>query len=152
MTKTIQALRKKGFFARFARKTATASGSSRTFSLAVIIILIWGLTGPMFHFSDTWQLVINTSTTIITFLMVFLIQNTQNRESQAVQLKLDELIRSSEKGHNALMDLEELTDSELEIIHKKFLKLALNARRSLRDGYTDTGSPEIDLDEDPKGT
>jgi len=144
-------LGKRGFFAHFARRTATASGSPITFGFAVGIIVTWALTGPVFGFSDTWQLVINTSTTIVTFLMVFLIQNTQNRDSQAVQLKLDELIRSSEKGHNALMDLEELTDQELERIHRKYLQLADDAREQLRKGSSDTGSPDVNLDEDPKG-
>jgi low affinity Fe/Cu permease len=146
-----KSLARKDFFSRFARKTASASGSPVTFGIAVLIIVVWGVTGPLFHYSDTWQLVINTSTTIITFLMVFLIQNTQNRDSQAVQLKLDELIRSSEKGHNALMDLEELSVDELEEIHKRYLELADAARRSLRRGEDDTGSPAIKLEEDPKG-
>ena len=151
MAKKAKIIKKTGLFSRFARATATASGSPLTFGFAVAIIIAWAVTGPLFHFSDTWQLAINTSTTIVTFLMVFLIQNTQNRDSQALQLKLDELIRSSEKGHNAMMDLEELTDKELEIIRHKYLQLAERARESLRDGGSDTGSPELALDEDPKG-
>src|SRR3981081_378663 len=104
----------KSWFTRFAKWTAKATGRPLTFALAVLVILLWGVTGPLFGFSDTWQLVINTGTTIITFLMVFLIQNTQNRDSAAVHLKLDELIRTVSGAHNALLDLEELTESDLE--------------------------------------
>src|SRR3954471_240944 len=100
-------------FRRFAHSVAHATGSPIAFVSAVIVILAWAVTGPIFHFSDTWQLIINTGTTIITFLMVFLIQNTQNRDSQVVQLKLDELIRALKGAHNELVDLEDLTDPEL---------------------------------------
>jgi low affinity Fe/Cu permease len=100
--------------------------------IALGIILIWAITGPIFHFSDTWQLVINTSTTIVTFLMVFLIQNTQNRDTEALQIKLDELIRSLESAHNALLDLEELDDEELDLIREDYLKLAKAARERSR--------------------
>jgi low affinity Fe/Cu permease len=99
-----------------------------TFMIALGIIVAWAATGPLFHFSDTWQLVINTGTTIITFLMVFLIQNTQNRDTEALQIKLDELIRSLEAAHNDLLDLEELDDEELELIRKDYLQLAKAAR------------------------
>src|SRR4051812_26093290 len=102
-----------GFFSQLAKKTAMYTGRAWCFCLAVLMIITWLVMGPFFHFSDTWQLVINTATTIITFLMVFLIQNTQNRDAQAVQLKLDELIRSINGAHTALLDLEELTDEEL---------------------------------------
>jgi low affinity Fe/Cu permease len=102
-----------------------------TFIVAVVIILLWAITGPIFHFSDTWQLVINTGTTIITFLMVFLIQNTQNRDTEALQIKLDEIIRAIEGAHNALLDLEELDDEELEEIRSDYLKLAETARVKL---------------------
>ena len=103
-----------------------------TFMIAVGIILIWAITGPLFHFSDTWQLVINTSTTIITFLMVFLIQNTQNRDTEALQIKLDELIRAMEGAQNVVLDLEELDDEELENFRKDYLKLAEAARREMK--------------------
>ncbi len=121
----------KSWFSRFAKKTARASGRPSAFGLAVLVILLWAVTGPMFHFSDTWQLVINTSTTIVTFLMVFLIQCTQNRDSEAVQVKLDELIRSIDGAHNALLDLEELEEGELDLIRAKYAKLAEIARKEL---------------------
>ena len=114
-----------------------------TFMLALGIILIWLLTGPIFDFSDTWQLVINTSTTIITFLMVFLIQNTQNRDQEALQIKLDELLRSMENAHTVLLDLEELDDEELDKIRRDYLKLAKKAREDLRRGKDDRGVPEL---------
>src|SRR5205809_1378839 len=107
-----------GWFARFAKATAREAGHSRTFGVAVLVILVWAISGPFFGFSDTWQLVINTGTTIVTFLMVFLIQNSQNRDSAAIQVKLDELIRVS-KANNAFMGLEHLTDEELEDIEGK---------------------------------
>lgn len=100
--------------------------------LALTVIVIWGVTGPLFQFNDTWQLVINTGTTIVTFLMVFLIQNAQNRDSAALQLKLDELIRADERAHNSLMDLEELENHELEKIRAKFEEVAARAREELR--------------------
>ena len=127
----------KSWFSLFAKKTARASGRPSAFGLAVIVIVIWAVTGPMFHFSDTWQLVINTSTTIITFLMVFLIQCTQNRDAQAVQVKLDELIRALSGAHNALLDLEELEEEELDKIRAKYGKLAELARKNLQLGLTE---------------
>jgi low affinity Fe/Cu permease len=108
------------------------------------IIVVWVVTGPLFHFSDTWQLVINTGTTIVTFLMVFLIQNTQNRDSEALQVKLDELIRAIDGAHNALMDLEELEDHELDRIRLNYSNLAKEARAELRQGIIDTGRPNMD--------
>ncbi len=107
-------------FRKFAHNVAHATGSPIAFVFAVIIILAWGITGPIFHYSDTWQLIINTGTTIITFLMVFLIQNTQNRDSQVVQLKLNELIRALASARNDLVDLEELSDEELNRLQEQF--------------------------------
>ena len=115
-------------FTRFAKTIAHISGQPVTFGLAVLIILAWAVTGPVFRFSDTWQLVINTSTTIITFLMVFLIQNTQNRDTEAMQLKLDELIRAVGGAENALLDLEELDDVDLDAVRETYQKLASAAR------------------------
>lgn len=115
-------------FTRFAKRTSTLTGRPLTFILAVLIILLWGITGPIFGFSDTWQLVINTGTTIITFLMVFLIQNTQNRDTEALQIKLDELIRAQKEANNALLDLEELDDKELDRIREVYLALAKKER------------------------
>ena len=132
----------RGFFGRFAQQTGRAMGHPLAFILAVLIILAWALTGPFFRLSDTWQLVINTGTTIVTFLMVFLIQNTQNRESAAVQLKLDELIRAQEGAHNVLLDLEELGEEELNRLRAAYEALALRARLDLQQGRLDTGTPE----------
>src|SRR5436309_13843786 len=103
-------------FRKFAQSTAQAVGSSWAFMLSLIVIIAWAVTGPMFHYSDTWQLVINTSTTIITFLMVFLIQNTQNRDAKAIHLKLDELIKGVKAAHNEMINIEDLTDEQLEEI------------------------------------
>jgi low affinity Fe/Cu permease len=111
-------------FTRLARDTARISGRPITFILAAGVILVWLVSGPIFHYSDTWQLVINTTTTIITFLMVFLIQNTQNRDTEALQLKLDELIRVDERARNRLLRLEELTEDEMEQVRKRFSHLA----------------------------
>ncbi len=133
-------------FARFAKWTARAAGHPATFGLAVLLIVVWAATGPIFHFHDTWQLVINTSTTIVTFLMVFLIQNTQNRESEAMHLKLDELIRATQGAHNGLLDLEELTEQELERIKALYQDLARRARVDLKAGLTDTEATDITID------
>ena len=113
------------------------------FTLAVSTIVIWAVTGPLFGFSDTWQLIINTGTTIVTFLMVFLIQNTQNRDSAAIQVKLDELIRSIEGAHLALLDLEELEDDDLNRICAEYRALARQARKDLRAGKSDTDVREV---------
>lgn len=115
-------------FTRFAKRTSTLTGRPATFILAVLIIVLWAVTSPLFGYSDTWQLVINTSTTIITFLMVFLIQNTQNRDTEALQIKLDELIRVQREANNALLDLEELDDDELDRIRQVYLELARRER------------------------
>jgi low affinity Fe/Cu permease len=120
------------WFTRFAKLASRATGQPATFMIAVTIIALWAITGPIFHFSDTWQLVINTSTTIVTFLMVFLIQNTQNRDAEVMQIKLDELIRAIESAHNALLDLEELSDEEIDLVRTDYEKLAQDARAKLK--------------------
>src|SRR3954466_9027125 len=130
-------------FTRFAKWTSRATGHPATFATAVLIILVWAVTGPIFGFSDTWQLVINTGTTIITFLMVFLIQNTQNRDSAAMQLKLDELIRAINGAHNGLLDLEELTEDDLNRIKARYEALAWKAREDLERGLKDTEAVEV---------
>jgi low affinity Fe/Cu permease len=127
---------------RLAKATSRAAGHPPAFASAVAVIAAWLLTGPLFGFSDTWQLVINTGTTIVTFLMVFLIQNTQNRDAEAIQIKLDELLRSTQGAHNALLDLEELEESELEVIRATYVGLAQRAREKLREGVSDTDTPE----------
>lgn len=131
------------WFARFARATSRASGRAITFVIALAVIVAWLVTGPLFGFSDTWQLVINTGTTIVTFLMVFLIQNTQNRDAEAVQVKLDELLRVTAGAHNALLDLEELEQRELDRIRESYARLAKEARAGLSSGRADTGVPEV---------
>src|ERR1700745_4178906 len=118
------ASKSKSWFSQFAKWTACVTGRSLSFLIGVLFILLWAVSGPFFGFSDTWQLVINTGTTIVTFLMVFLIQNTQNRDSEAMHLKLDELIRAVKGAHNALLDLEELDDEELEKVRQDYEKLA----------------------------
>ena len=115
-------------FIRLAKAASRFTGRSLCFVLALGVILAWAVTGPLFGFSDTWQLVINTGTTIVTFLMVFLIQNTQNRDTEAMQIKLDELIRVTRDAHNALLDLEELGDQEIEAFRARYLALARRAR------------------------
>jgi low affinity Fe/Cu permease len=131
------------WFTRFTKRTAFASGQPLTFVLAVLVVAAWAITGPLFHFSDTWQLVINTGTTIITFLMVFLIQSTQNRDAEAVHIKLDELLRVSPGAHNVLMDLEELEEQELDRIRAVYVRLAEDARAGVQAGRSDEGVPEI---------
>ena len=130
------------WFTRFAKVTAQQTGRPGTFACAVLVIVVWAITGPVFHWSDTWQLIVNTGTTIVTFLMVFLIQSTQNRDAVAVQVKLDELLRIS-AGHNVLMDLEELDERELERIRAVYTRLAEQARRGVKSGLGDQGVPEI---------
>jgi low affinity Fe/Cu permease len=110
-------------FRKFSQATSQVVGSSWAFILAVLIIVVWGITGPLFHYSDTWQLVINTGTTIITFLMVFLIQNTQNRDAKAIHLKLDELLRGVEGARTHLVDLEALSDEELDRLQEQFKRI-----------------------------
>ena len=134
-------MKKTSWFTRFAKRTAQLAGRPVAFGIACGIIVAWLISGPLFGFSDTWQLIVNTGTTIVTFLMVFLIQNTQNRDTAAIHIKLDELIRVT-KGHNALMDLEELDETELEEFREKYEKLAARARKEMDTGRGDTGSPE----------
>jgi len=121
-------------FGRLARLTAHAMGQPVAFGTALAIIILWAISGPIFGFSDTWQLIINTGTTIITFLMVFIIQNTQNRDAEAMHIKLDELIRAMDQAQNALLNLEELEEEDLERIRADYLRLAEHARIELRDG------------------
>jgi low affinity Fe/Cu permease len=119
---------KAGWFARFAQQVSHLTGRPISFTLAVLVILLWAITGPVFGFSDTWQLVINTATTIITFLMVFVIQNTQNRDTASLHIKIDELIRVTEKARNVLLDLEELDDKTIEALRVDYEELARKAK------------------------
>ena len=130
------------WYSRFAKTSAHFCGRPLVFALAVAVIVVWLVTGPVFDFSDTWQLVINTTTTIITFLMVFLIQNTQNRDTQAIHVKLDELIRATKGAHNILLDLEELEEDNLNEFKLKYEALATAARAGLKTGIIDTDTPE----------
>jgi low affinity Fe/Cu permease len=132
-------------FDRFSKWVARFAGHPVAFAAAVALIGVWLISGPLFRFSDTWQLVINTATTIVTFLMVFVIQNTQNRDGAAMQIKLDELVRAAEGAHNALLDLEELNEDELEAFKKKYSELAAEARDELRRAQPDTGTPDIQM-------
>ena len=133
----------RSWFTRFAKATSRLAGRPSAFFLASAIVLIWIVTGPLFGFSDSWQLVINTGTTIVTFLMVFLIQTTQNRDTEAVQVKLDELLRVTKGAHVALLDLEELEEHELDEVRAEYEELAERARANLRQGRKDTGAPPV---------
>ena len=128
-------------FRVFARHSSIALGSAWAFAGAVLVILVWILTGPTFHFSDTWQLIINTATTIITFLMVFLIQNTQNRDAKAVHLKLDEIIRALKGARNELVDLEELSDEDLKKLEQQFQRIRKKAEHDGNHAHTEP--PEL---------
>ena len=139
----------KSLFNRIANWASRIVGSPKATIVAFLIILIWAVTGPMFGFSDTWQLVINTGTTIVTFLMVFLIQNTQNRDSRALHLKMDELLRTTKGAHNVLLDFEELTEEELDKIRDKYEELAHKARKLLQQGKHDTSTPYVELLAEP---
>jgi low affinity Fe/Cu permease len=131
------------WFARFASRIATLAGRPITFAIAFAFILVWAIAGPVFDFSEAWQLTVNTATTIVTFLMVFVIQNTQNRDSRAMQIKLDELIRTTQHAHNALLDLEELDEQELDEFRKCYVDIARKARElGLAD---DEGTPKVVL-------
>ena len=137
----MQVTKTRSWFTRFAKQSSRATGKPIAFLLATAVVVLWLVTGPLFGFSDTWQLVINTGTTIVTFLMVFLIQNTQNRDTEAIQVKLDELLRVTRGAHVALLDLEELEDKELERIRGEYGELARKARENIRHGKSDTGVP-----------
>ena len=140
--------RPKHWFATFAKQVGHLSGHPIAFVAAAGLIVIWAVLGPVFGYSDTWQLVINTGTTIVTFLMVFLIQNSQNRDTGAIQTKLDELIRAIEGAHNALLDLEELDDEEIEHIRRDYRQLAEKARKAIENGLKDTACEEVKECED----
>lgn len=136
-------MRHSAWYARFAKATSRFCGKPIVFVLAVATIAAWIITGPLFRFSDTWQLVINTATTIVTFLMVFLIQSTQNRDTEAIQVKLDELIRATKGAHNALLDLEEMEEEQLDAFRERYEILARAARADLERGDRDTGIPDV---------
>jgi low affinity Fe/Cu permease len=130
-------------FGRLARAVSTLVGRPAAFAVSFVAVLVWAASGPLFHFSDTWQLVINTSTTIVTFLMVFVIQNTQNRDTAALQIKLDELIRATQGAHNAILDLEQLDEEQLAAYLARYEALAAAARERLLSGKLDTDAPEF---------
>jgi low affinity Fe/Cu permease len=132
-------------FSRFASRVASLSGRTATFALAAGTVAVWAGIGPFVDYSDEWQLTINTATTIVTFLMVFLIQNTQNRDSRAMQIKLDELIRTTKHAHNALLDLEELSEEELDAFRSCYTEIAREARRRGLIGRRDEGTPRVIL-------
>ena len=140
-------MRKLGWFTRITKAASRFTGRPLCFALAAGVVLAWAITGPLFKFSNTWQLVINTGTTIITFLMVFLIQATQNRDTQALQIKLDELIRATEGAHNKLLDLEELEEADLIDFQSRYEALAKEARECSPRDPGMNGVPDIDLEE-----
>ena len=140
-------MQRKSWYEEISRLTARVAGRSATFSLACLVVLLWLITGPLFGYSDTWQLAINTATTIVTFLMVFLIQHTQNVDTEALQIKLDELIRATQGAHNALLDLEEMTDRQLDQFRERYEALAQAARKRLGSDEITLGTPAITLDD-----
>jgi low affinity Fe/Cu permease len=140
--------RNNSWFGHFAKSTSRAAGRPAAFMLAMGVVLLWAGTGPLFGYSDTWQLVINTGTTVVTFLMVFLIQATQNRDAEALQLKLDELIRATEGAHNALLDLEDIDEEKMDQIRTRYAKLAEDARQARKIGRPDTDIPDVNHDDD----
>ena len=135
-------------FPVFARRLSAWTGHASTFAFALGLVLVWALTGPIFGYSDTWQLVINTATTVVTFLMVFLIQNTQNRDTQAMHIKLDEIIRSTQGSHNSILDLEDMDEDELARQHARYLALAEQAREALKRGGQDVDCPPLEAARD----
>jgi low affinity Fe/Cu permease len=126
------------FFRKFSHRVSESIGSPIAFIIAVLVIVVWAVSGPLFHFSDTWQLVINTGTTIVTFLVVFLIQNTQNRDAKAIQLKLDELLRAVQEARTSLVDLEDMSDEELNNLSKEFRHVREMTAETVRQSNTDT--------------
>jgi low affinity Fe/Cu permease len=136
-------MRNATWYSSFAKTAARVCGKPPVFVIAVAVIAAWLVTGPVFGYSDTWQLVINTGTTIVTFLMVFLIQNTQNRDTQALQIKLDELIRATQGAHNALLDLEELEEKDLQEFQDNYEALAQKARECAPQDDDEAGTPEV---------
>lgn len=134
------------WFGRFAKGTSRAAGRPAAFLVAMGVVVLWAATGPLFGYSDTWQLVINTGTTVVTFLMVFLIQATQNRDAEAIQVKLDELIRATEGAHNALLDLEDIDEEQMDRIRDRYTNLAESARQAKKTGRPDTDSPRVEHD------
>jgi len=144
MSSAPQTARRNNGFTRFAKATATATGNPNTFICALAVLAIWAVSGPLFGYSDTWQLVINTGTSVVTFLMVFLIQNTQNRDSAAMHIKLDELIRITQGAHNALLNLENFSDEEIKKVQANYHALADKAQLAAKGGRHDTGCPPVD--------
>jgi low affinity Fe/Cu permease len=134
-------------FSYLARQAARAAGHPLALFISVTCVIVWALCGPRFDYSDTWQLVINTSTTIITFLMVFLIQHTQNRDTDAIQIKLNEIIRALEGAHNAVVSLEDLEEEQLALLRQKYSTLAEQARKRIERGGLDTDAPELSVEE-----
>jgi len=130
-------------FGNLTRAVSTALGRPVAFAIAALSVILWAACGPLFDYSNTWQLVVNTSTTIVTFLMVFIIQNTQNRDTAAIQIKLDELIRATQGAHNAILDLEQLDETQLQHYLHLYEQLAGEARERLRQGRLDTDAPDI---------
>jgi low affinity Fe/Cu permease len=130
---TVSLARKQSGFRRFAQAVSNLVGTPAAFAVALAIVLVWGALGPVFHFSDTWQLFINTGTTIVTFLMVFLVQHTQNRETEAIRLQLDELIWSIRAARNQMLDVDELTDEELRALRDEYRRIASKSRRALQE-------------------
>jgi low affinity Fe/Cu permease len=141
---TMSPAKSASWFTRFSKQVARVTGQPVTFSLAVLVILAWAITGPIFQWSDTWQLIVNTGTTIVTFLMVFLIQSTQNRDAEAVHIKLDELLRVTPGAHNVLLDLEEMEEADLARLRAAYQKLADEARRGVSEGRSFDGVPDIE--------
>jgi low affinity Fe/Cu permease len=137
--------RRNSYFSNFASRASELSGRPGAFLLAVTSVLVWAVTGPMFHYSETWQMVINTGTTIVTFLLVFLIQNSQNRDTRAIQIKVDELIRATQGAHTSLLDLEKLTDEEISEMSLKYELIAEESRKRLHLGMDDVHVPDVDV-------